>query len=106
MRRAISRTEDMGRSNCHDSVTVTAIVTRLFCLARLNYPVMRKTLWTVIALICALSPCAMKVNAQSIPTASGQQWQSTWAREFNSGASGLTGFTYDVGGGGWGNQEK
>src|SRR5213592_2302419 len=45
-------------------------------------------------------------QAQSIPTASGQQWQSTWTREFNAGASDLTGFTYDVGGGGWGNQER
>ena len=45
-------------------------------------------------------------RAQTIPTASGQQWISTWTNEFNTGASDLTGFTYDLGGGGWGNNEK
>ena len=47
-------------------------------------------------------------HAQSIPTAAGQQWVSTWSDEFNNGASDLNGFTYDLGNGagGWGNNEK
>jgi beta-glucanase (GH16 family) len=51
---------------------------------------------------------ARSAHAQSIPTAAGQQWVSTWADEFNNGSSDLNGFTYDLGNGagGWGNNEK
>ena len=45
-------------------------------------------------------------RAQSIPTSSGQQWAPTWTDEFNTGSSDLNGFSYDLGGGGWGNNES
>ena len=50
---------------------------------------------------------ALRAAAQSLPsTATGQQWISTWSDEFNTGTTDLSGWTYDLGGGGWGNQEK
>src|SRR4051812_40551432 len=49
--------------------------------------------------------CAQPLLAQSIPTTTGQQWVSTWADEFNAGSTDLNGFSYDLGAGGWGNNE-
>jgi beta-glucanase (GH16 family) len=58
-------------------------------------------------LIAALSlACASIASGQSIPTTTGQQWVSTWSDEFNNGNADLTGWSYDLGGGGWGNNEK
>ena len=33
-------------------------------------------------------------------------WTQTWSNEFNAGSSDLGGFTYETGGGGWGNNEN
>ncbi|WP_428940343.1 family 16 glycosylhydrolase [Fontivita pretiosa] len=43
--------------------------------------------------------------AQLVAPAAGRQWATTWSNEFNVGASDLSGFTYDVGNNGWGNNE-
>ena len=69
----------------------------------------RKTvLQLAVAVSAASFVCAPIALAQSIPTASGQQWVSTWSDEFNAGSSDLNGFSYDTVdtvGGGWGNNE-
>ena len=68
---------------------------------------MRVKLPKTIALIAAASlACARVVTGQSISTTTGQQWVPTWSDEFNSGNSDLSGWSYDTGGGGWGNNEK
>jgi beta-glucanase (GH16 family) len=41
-------------------------------------------------------------GAQAVPG----RWQQTWADEFNAGQSDLSGWSYDLGGGGWGNNER
>jgi beta-glucanase (GH16 family) len=46
------------------------------------------------------------VRAQLVPAGAGKQWSNTWSDEFNNGAADLTGWSYDVGGGGWGNNER
>lgn len=56
----------------------------------------------VVALLCGPG----RVNAQLVAPGSGKQWSTSWNDEFNAGASDLSGFTYDVGGGGWGNSES
>jgi len=43
---------------------------------------------------------------QAVSPGTGKQWSNTWSDEFNIGQSDLTGWTYDLGGGGWGNNEK
>jgi beta-glucanase (GH16 family) len=45
---------------------------------------------------------ARPARAQAVPG----QWQRTWSAEFNAGASDLVGWSYDLGGGGWGNNER
>jgi beta-glucanase (GH16 family) len=49
--------------------------------------------------------CGSDARAQLVSPGSGKQWSTTWNDEFNAGAPDLTGFTYDVGAGGWGNSE-
>jgi beta-glucanase (GH16 family) len=44
-------------------------------------------------------------RAQLIAAPAGEQWTSTFSDQFNSGSSDLSPFTYDLGGGGWGNDE-
>lgn len=61
----------------------------------------RRGTWSAVALLTAACGAA----AQSVPAGQGRIWNSTFAREFDAGASDLSGFTYDVGGGGWGNSE-
>jgi beta-glucanase (GH16 family) len=43
---------------------------------------------------------------QAVSPGTGKQWSNTWSDEFNIGQGDLTGWTYDLGGGGWGNNEK
>ncbi|CAN5583129.1 hypothetical protein BH09PLA1_BH09PLA1_08280 [soil metagenome] len=49
---------------------------------------------------------ASLAQAQLTPAGTGKQWANTWSNEFNNGAADLTGWSYDVGGGGWGNNER
>ena len=56
--------------------------------------------------LAAASAFVPVVSAQSISTTAGQQWVGTYTNEFNSGTSDLSGYSYDLGGGGWGNNEK
>ncbi|HSV12905.1 MAG TPA: glycoside hydrolase family 16 protein, partial [Tepidisphaeraceae bacterium] len=49
--------------------------------------------------------CGRDARGQLVSPGSGKQWSTTWNDEFNAGAPDLTGFTYDVGNGGWGNSE-
>jgi beta-glucanase (GH16 family) len=60
----------------------------------------------VCATVAALAVSASTVRAQLTPAPAGKQWSNTWADEFNNGAADLTGWSYDVGGGGWGNNER
>src|SRR4051794_10238301 len=47
----------------------------------------------------------VRAPAQVVAPGSGKQWAATWTDEFNVGQSDLSGWTYDLGGGGWGNSE-
>lgn len=58
-----------------------------------------------------LFPAAASADP-AVPAPVGQQWNSTWSDEFNNASSNaanntgdFAGFSYDTGGGGWGNQE-
>ena len=55
----------------------------------------------------AIAGGASGVCAQTIPAGQGRVWNPTFADEFNTGASDLAGWTYDIGNGqnGWGNNE-
>src|SRR6266852_5013890 len=60
-------------------------------------------------LLLAASAVILSAGAARAQVASpgqGRIWNSTWSDEFNTGASDLSGWTYDLGGGGWGNNEK
>src|SRR5215510_5679066 len=57
------------------------------------------------AALAALSAAPCVVRAQLVSPGAGKQWATTWSAEFNNGASDLSGWSYDVGGGGWGNNE-
>jgi beta-glucanase (GH16 family) len=59
-----------------------------------------------ISLLIAASLVGQRAGAQVVPAPSGKQWATTWSDEFNNGQSDLTGWTYDLGGGGWGNNER
>src|SRR5262245_57385429 len=54
-------------------------------------------------LLAAISASA---SAQIVPAPAGKQWATTWSDEFNVGQSDLSLWTYDLGGGGWGNNER
>lgn len=56
------------------------------------------------ACILAVSTCLIVGPAQAA-TVPGN-WTPTWAAEFNAGAGDLSSFNYDLGGGGWGNNER
>ena len=56
--------------------------------------------------LAALAVSTSSVRAQLVPAGAGKQWASTWSDEFNNGAADLTGWSYDVGASGWGNNEK
>jgi beta-glucanase (GH16 family) len=62
----------------------------------------------IMALILALATCGNTAGSESTTTPNSRQWQLVWSDEFN-GANGTSpdsaDWTYDVGGGGWGNQE-
>src|SRR5437016_629481 len=45
---------------------------------------------------------AKVTTAQVVPG----PWALTWSAEFNAGSSDLVPWTFETGGGGWGNQEK
>src|SRR5689334_9514482 len=66
------------------------------------------SLWRTLptSLVAILLACAA-ASAQLVPAPAGKQWAPTFATEFNTGQSDLTGWTYDIGNGtdGWGNQE-
>jgi beta-glucanase (GH16 family) len=66
------------------------------------------------ALIAAalLAPALAVCADPAVPAPAGQQWNPTWSDEFNNPSSSaanntgdFAGFSYDTGGGGWGNQE-
>jgi beta-glucanase (GH16 family) len=59
-----------------------------------------------ISLLVAATFVAQRATAQVVPAGTGKQWATTWSDEFNNGQSDLNGFTYDLGGGGWGNNER
>src|SRR4051812_31166006 len=64
----------------------------------------QKLLFAAFAALAVSAPSS--VHAQLVPAGSGKQWASTWSDEFNNGAADLTGWSYDVGNSGWGNNEK
>src|SRR4051794_3345017 len=68
----------------------------------------RKPAQSVLTAAAFAACCAggLTARAQLVAPATGKQWASTWSAEFNTGASDLSGFSYDLGGGGWGNNER
>jgi beta-glucanase (GH16 family) len=60
----------------------------------------------VCAVTVSVILASAAAQAQTIPAPTGKIWNATFINEFNSGASDLNGFSYDVGGGGWGNNER
>ena len=55
-----------------------------------------------VASMAAVVGCAAQCRAVAVPG----NWSPTWADEFNVGNGDLSGFSYDLGGGGWGNNES
>lgn len=45
-------------------------------------------------------------HGQAVAAPSGMEWVNTYSDQFNNGNSDLSGWTYDLGGGGWGNEEQ
>jgi beta-glucanase (GH16 family) len=56
----------------------------------------------MIAVGASAAAGARPALAQAVPG----RWQQTWSAEFNAGSSDLAGWSYDLGGGGWGNNER
>src|SRR4051794_26784378 len=65
----------------------------------------QKRLFAAFAAL-AIPATASSVRAQLVPAGAGKQWANTWSTEFNNGAADLTGWSYDVGASGWGNNER
>lgn len=49
---------------------------------------------------------ASRAQGQAVAPPAGMEWSNTFSDQFNAGASDLTGWSYDTGGGGWGNSEQ
>jgi len=62
--------------------------------------------WTAILGVSAIALGHVEaLEAQIVAPPSGGKWVQTYDDEFNAGSLDLAGWTYDVGGGGWGNSE-
>jgi beta-glucanase (GH16 family) len=49
---------------------------------------------------------ASRAHGQAVKAPSGMEWVNTYSDQFNDGQSDLNNYTYDLGGGGWGNDEQ